>query len=244
MSLLAIRQKLRTLSGRYDLVDSEGADSGNADWFINQGMRYLDEDIGSPDRRRWYKIDIAEGDVSLTFTGCMSILEVWVADDEGRKQLVQKKLQDIMTTYDDAYDDLTGGCPEYYAYSPIMLAPSQSAITSEDYTDTFTYGGDHVDFGANVGYSGIYFMPPADDTYTISILGDWYTTALSQNTDTNYWTENQPDLLLYATLYKIETFYRNREGAQDWLMEMERKKEAMWKNVVRQEVSEITQMEG
>ena len=41
MNLLQIRQKFRTLSGRHDLVESDGSDNG-ADFYINAGQRHLD----------------------------------------------------------------------------------------------------------------------------------------------------------------------------------------------------------
>jgi len=61
MNLLQIRQKLRIESGRFDLVNSDGSDSG-ADFFINEGSRYLDrlETIGKSVGYNYSNLPIGE----------------------------------------------------------------------------------------------------------------------------------------------------------------------------------------
>ena len=51
----------------------------------------------------------------------------------------------------------------------------------------------------------------------VKITGAFHPEPLQAPTDTNYWCTKHPLLVTYATLYRIETAYRNREGAAAWL---------------------------
>jgi hypothetical protein len=66
-------------------------------------------------------------------------------------------------------------------------------------------------------YRGLTVMPPADQTYTISILGLFFSPALDYDENTSFWTEVYPETLVSASNYQLERYYRNSEGMKDWL---------------------------
>ena len=43
---------------------------------------------------------------------------------------------------------------------------------------------------------------------------------LTDDSDTSYWSEEYPELLIFASCYMMEVFYRNREGMADWMSSM------------------------
>lgn len=108
------------------------------------------------------------------------------------------------------------GEPAYWAPLVVRPAPTQEAITEVDYDLYYSYDYHDVRYAGWQLYRGILWMPPADGTYTISVLGLFLSTELQNDSDSNFWTEVMPDLVIQAAAYKMEGFYRNREGAAAW----------------------------
>lgn len=111
-------------------------------------------------------------------------------------------------------NNITAGQPLYYA--PILTTPHPSLtvdnIGSLD-TKDILFGVDKFQ------KDGILFMPPADDSYTLTIYADFFS-KLEDDLDTSYHSEMYPDLLILAANLSIEMFYRNRSGMEDWLSAM------------------------
>lgn len=234
MDLLEIRQQFVKLSGRYDLatttLEDHDTDAG-ADFFINAGMRFLD--------RRFYTLktvgrrfdEVAADSWYLTFQNCRSITEVWINDDEARWQLTKYDYDVIRRNYPGLVSAAETGPPGFY--TPVW-------IRSPDATDIDAQGSffNYVKADDDGTYNGILFVPPTDASYVIETIGHFYFEALSDNDDENYWTVSVPDTLLKAALYQLEVFYRNTEGAKDWLGALTIEGTDLEKDVVEQESNE------
>ena len=234
MDLLGIRQQFIKLSGRYDLattsVDDFDTDDG-ANFFINAGMRFLD--------RRFYTLktvgrrfdEVAADSWYLTFQNCRSILAVWINDDEERWQLTKYDYDLIRESYPDLISAHDTGAPKYY--TPVW-------IRSIDATDKDAQGSffNHVKTDDDGTYNGILFVPATDASYVVETIGHFYFTELSTNTDENFWTTSVPDTLIKAALYQLEVFYRNTEGAKDWLGALAIEGKDLEFDVVEQESNE------
>jgi hypothetical protein len=195
-----LRKKFVEMSGRYDLINANYTDNG-ADFFINAGQKLV------------------------TTVGLRAIKEVWVSNSAGMYELAPNKIADLRYSYGKKLSEVTQGAPAIYA--PAVLRPYPDTTVAAtvagfyDIEDLILYTA-----GTGTGhwtYNGIVVMPPPDSTYTISVWGLFYSPTLLATlagatwTQTkSFWTEEHPETLLLAALYKLEVFYRNTEGAKDW----------------------------
>ncbi len=91
---------------------------------------------------------------------------------------------------------------------------------------------------------GIVFGPPANGYYTFTIVGIFRFTLLDGDTDSNYWTDEHAVLLLYASLYTLESFYRNTAGMRDWMNAITTILFGVEADKVEEEIHNIDQMRG
>jgi len=254
MSLLEVREEVARWSGKHDLVTDFGGDdftdSGNgvSNWLINSGQRLLDRKASFAKRFSWLKKDVAVGTYKLNFRHCAAIKEVWAQSAlDDRYQLGKKSLNWMRKEYGDVYADLTQGDPSYYAPLVVGLAPDQATLTTSDYTDEFTYDHEEILFSDTADhflYSGIIFMPPVGEIFTVSVLGRFWSPPLSNDTDKTFWTEVHPDVLVLAALYCLERFYRNREGMNDYMVAIMDTVADLDKDVVEEDVQDLDSMGG
>lgn len=92
-------------------------------------------------------------------------------------------------------------------------------------------------------YEAVHILPPSDGSYTISILGKFYSPKLIRDNDKTFWTEEYPNILVHAALYELEKSYRNSTGANDWLNSVVVGLKGIDDEMVEQEISGITSME-
>jgi len=216
MNLLQIRTKFVELTGRFDLVkDTVSYVDNGANFFIEAGQRFIDSKIDFPKSVARYQKDITAGKILLTFQNARAIREIWVTNSEGKNQLTKKTMTWLRNNYRGALSSLEKGQPLYYTPAIIGLSPQQKDLTAENYMDEFTYDVDDLMFGAHFGYNGVLFMPPADGTYTMTVIADFFSAIMTEDTETNYWSEMYPDLLVAAAMLALEKFYRNTEGVKD-----------------------------
>lgn len=254
MSLLEIRERVAREFGRHDFcTDFAGADytdgsSGVSDAFINDGQRVLDRKANFVKGYSWLKKDVTAGIYKLNFRHCSAIKEVWAMNaDTDRYKLRKRDLSWVRNEYGEAYANLTQGDPSDYSPLIVNLVPDQIALKTTDYTDEFTYDHEEILFADTADhflYSGIMFMPPVDETFTISVLGRFWSPPLSSDTDETFWTEVHPDILSLATMYCIERTYRNREGMADYMSTIMDAIGDIDRNLVEQEVQDKDSMEG
>lgn len=219
-----IRQKFVEFSGRYDLVKPTWEDNG-ADFFLNAGQKFLDRSMSNGKMKARYTASLAAGTIVIYTTLVRSIQEVWVSNSAGMYELKRETINGIRNYYEKKLSDVDRGTPAYYA--PGVFRPAPDTTVAADVAGFYDIEDLilHVVSG-NTGhwtYNGILLMPPPDVAFTISLWGLFYSPALSATlagstwTQTkSVWTECYADTLLYAALYKLETMYRNTEGAKDW----------------------------
>ena len=89
MNLLQLRQKFRSESGRFDLVNSNGTDNG-ADFYINEGSKHLDR-LETVEKSLAYNYSkLTTGHYFISFPYCRAVQEVWVFNLSARWQLEKK----------------------------------------------------------------------------------------------------------------------------------------------------------
>jgi hypothetical protein len=215
MDYVDIRRKFAEISGRYDLITSTYEDAG-ADYFLNAGQKFLDRMMDSGKAIARYPVLMAAGEYVAKSIGIRSIKEVWIANSEVKTQLIPCSMQEIQTEYSEGFSAVDQGTPAYYA--PAIFRPYPDTLASI----TGMTGVDDLILNAtgHYSYNGIIVMPPCDATYTLEIVGLFYSPTLSATlvgavwTQTkSYWTEVQPELLIEAALYKLQSLYLNDSAA-------------------------------
>lgn len=223
MTLLDIRTNFIKDSGRNDLVVdlTDYADRG-ANRFINAGQRFLDGLIDTPQSQAKYEETLVVGATAITFSDCRVIEEVYLTNArDGIHYLTKVGLSDLREAFPELSSE-TQGTPTYYAINVIRV----------------------IDTELTEAIKGITFMSPADDTYDMVVEGKFFAKKLVEDDDINFWTENHDDILLMAALYKLETFYRNREGAKDWLQGIMEGIRGIDHDMIAEEIAGINQIKG
>lgn len=212
MNLLQIRTKFRELSGRFDLVSDIFADTG-ADFFINEGRKYLDRlDETQKSWGQYFRL-LPIGGWNTIIPYCRAIKEVWVATSVVRWQLEKKRLQDLLSEY------LTGlpssrslGSPSYYSPCISRYIPENATVIT---LEAFT-GFVEIPSGNAGHYNAILLDVPTSEQLMVDIRGLFYSMELVNNTDKNYWSEVHPMLLIMAAMRATEIVNRNTQGVNDW----------------------------
>ena len=97
----------------------------------------------------------------------------------------------------------------------------------------------------NTAFSaGIIVASPADTDYVIEVSGLFKNVELSNDSDENFWTIEEYDLLIRAALYKLEGVSRGTENAKNWLSAIKADAKEINFDIVEEESSDINQMEG
>jgi len=73
-----------------------------------------------------------------------------------------------------------------------------------------------ADVEGNETLRGIVVGSAADQNYSLVIEGVFRPKKLTDDAHINFWTEEYPDLFLYAAFRSMESFYRNTQGVADW----------------------------
>ena len=207
MNLEELRALFITRSGRFDLVDEDGKDSG-ANFFIQAGTRVLDRMSQHLKSTATAFGAVEIGAFKHVFTRCRAIKEVWISDTSTRTKLELCSPTEFYQYFNGIKNNLDVGRPAYY--TPINLrATDIKAFESLGQFLQYVRPDDDT-------YNGIVFNP-ADGNYVIEIIGLFSSRELSCDLDENFWSVNFPDLLIMAALYKLEVFHRNTAGANDWL---------------------------
>jgi hypothetical protein len=210
-----IRYKFCEISGRYDLTTATQEDNG-ADFFLNGAQKFLDRLLDTGKAIARYPVILSAGEYVAKSVGIRVVKEVWVSNSDGKTQLTPCSPQELQTNYAEGFASVAQGTPEYYA--PALFRPSPDTLSST----TGMYGVDDLILSGtgHYTYNGIIVMPPCDGTYTIEIVGLFYSPVLSATlsggtwTQTkSYWTEVQFELLIEAALYKLQSLYLNDSAA-------------------------------
>lgn len=234
-----IKIKFVALTGRDDLT-AVGANP-DASFFINAGQRFLDRMFSSGKATARYFENLVLGQIITKSVGIRAIKRVYVYDADGRTLVEKAWLEKLREYYTKPKASIVPGKPQYYA--PICLRPYPNAYTVANYNQQWAF--QDVLAASHWTYNGILFMPPADVSgkYVLEVWGLFYTDALSLDADASYWTEVHPELLIKAAAYELEVFYRNTEGANDWLIAVKADAAGIDMDIVEEEIADVDTME-
>lgn len=243
MTLLSVRTNAIKLSGRYDLVNADGAtpeagsDNG-MNFFINAGLRYLDLKFDHKKADGVSYNTLATNSWYLPLANVRAIETIWANDSTERWEVERKSLVWMKENYPDLISVTTSSDTMYWA--PALIRGID--ITNKDSLGSFfTYALAQT---GNESYSGIILLPPSDTNLVLEISGKFWSPTLTSDTDTNYWTEVHEMALVWATLRQLEISYRNKEGAQDWELALADYMMGLDKDEIQEQISNVDVMEG
>lgn len=258
MNLRQIRIKLKQVTGRYDLVNTDGSDNG-MDYYINAAQRFLDLALDNPKTQARYIVPLPAGSFFHIIRGARAVREVYLADSENDRFILEKRTfaelrKDYPTLYSSAPDssltppiynvgDSSVGQPQYWAPMIMQLGESLSNPL-EAHLRSFANSFDGVVIGDQYAYYGIMIAPAFDQAYTLDVVGDFFQRALSQDYDTSYWTVVHPDILVDATRMQIANEYSNREGVADMQATLQMKLRGIDADVVQDLITSQDVMKG
>jgi len=240
MNLLQERTLFRSLSGRHDLVNEDFTDNG-ADFFINEGRKYLDR--LDETQKSWgsaFKF-MGVGRYSVSFPYCRAIKEIWVASTSARWLLEKMALQDMIEGYLTGLpSSRTVGTPLYYSSCITRYIPENA--TAED-LEAFI-GFVEVPAGNAHEFNTILVNVPTSEKLTVIINGLFYSMELVNDTDENYWSAVHPMLLYMAAMRQIEITNRNTQGVNDWVSSITTDMKQLGMDLVEELIAEVNVMEG
>jgi hypothetical protein len=242
MNLIQIREKFRTLSGRFDLVGATPTfiDNG-ANFFINEGRKYLDRlDETQKSWGQYFRL-LAIGQYSTTFPYCRALKEIWAATSTERWQLEKMDLQDLISGYlTNLPSARTPGTPLYYAPCISRYVPEDAAVGTLEAFSGFV----DIPSGDAHNYNAIILDVPVDVQTMLDMRGLFYSMELVDDTDKNYWSEVHPSLLIQAAMREVEIFNRNTQGVNDWSSAIAAQMTQLGYDLVEELIAEVTEMEG
>jgi hypothetical protein len=237
MDLGELREKFIQFSGRDDLINSDNSDNG-ADYLINAGQRFLDRRIDFRKSSGVVFKSLAIDSWYLNLELCRSVEKVWVVDTEERWQLEKKELSWLYTNYDSLISGTDSGAMKYWSIANLR------GINVERMDSLGTFFNHTLSQGVSEELTGIVVLPPTDVALVLEVWGKFYSPPLKEDGDTSWWTQEADDILLMAALYKMEVFYRNTEGAKDWLNGIDLDLSDIDKDQVHEDNASKDQLEG
>jgi hypothetical protein len=224
------------------VVDTTSWADNGADFYINSGIKYLDRlDTVKKSTARSFP-QITSGDWYVLVQNCRAIKEVWASDVSGIRWKLEKKDFNILrTAYNELPTQLDGGSPLYY--SPVHTLRKDTETDSQVTIDYF-YNTEITEAVDHFTYNALVFMPPADATYRLEVVGLFDTPELVNDADENYWSVVHPIVLVMAAARSLEAMYRNTQGVNDWTAAIKAELFGISLDLIEEEVFEVTQMEG
>ena len=218
MDFADIRAKFIDISGRSDFADRAGDGS---EFFIKAGHRFLERLISSPRVICDDSVNTVASTDNIITDDYRAIKEVWIKDatlgDNPWVKLDNITYSEYLNIKSDSSDE---GLPKYW---------TQYTTDQQDQTNTEKLG--------------VILHPTPDAVYSVKILAmcsedfnDYSETGVT------YWSEMYPELVVLASLYQLEIFYRNTEGAKDWLGAIQLTIKGIDFDNVEQELADVNTM--
>ncbi len=214
MALQTVIDQVELLSGRKDLI-SGGAPTAEAYRLMNSAQKWLDRYFETPKSiAKWYK-DLAIGEALIEVVGCRAVTKVWINTTESATSELTKIAWDLFRLlYPDKVSNTTKGIPVTYAFPIAHFAADQQDTVEADISGDLYL--EQTVFGDQFGNKTIILGPPPDVIYRLSVEGLFYSKTLSAVDDVTYWTEVEPDVLAFATIYQIRVGFNDVAGAEVW----------------------------
>lgn len=237
MNLLEIRKWFVADSGRLDLMNPDGSDNG-ADKYINAGQRFLDQ-LGVVSKRQakaYYKIRAGQMDAILP--AARVVENVFVIYNGARFEL--SKLSELELHWrHPRLNEIGRGQPQNY-----LLFTNRGIDNVR--ADELPINSDQprISSGRDGKSTGLTLVPPPDVDCVIEIMGVYFSTPLEHDSDQSFWSDRFPSTLVKAALYQLEQFFRNTEGANDWLLAVQADVRLIEMDLVEEESNGINQIWG
>ena len=233
-TLKDLRRKVIDISGRYDLVgpitdpddDSEVYTDNGIDFHINSAQRYLDRKVLSGINRAVIETTITAGETHLNIGNIRSLERVRIVDSNEESYYPERwDKRDVVNHYgSEPYGTgVVNSAPVIYYLDPIRGSdPSSEELTTRS----------------------VRLYPPADVDYTAYLEGVVFSETLVDDDDISYWTLSEPDVLIMATQYKLEQYYRNTQGAQDFYIALQEMIDLIDKDLIESELGTTLQIKN
>lgn len=244
MTLAAVRRKFIEFTGRYDLVtDIESYLDNGANFFIQSGQKWLDRYADIFQSRAISFHTIAVGGWYVLIPNIRAIENVWFSNADGEKwQLEKVELATLKTEFGGDPADFANSCRSLiYAPTTLRVSPEVVGTITLDHFGTTIYSDATK---SHWGYQGLVFLPPTDSVITLEVHGLFYQPLLTLDASQNFWSEEQPFILVLAAARALEISYRNSAGVRDWEEAIASEVRGLEFDLVAQESAGYTQMEG
>lgn len=208
MNLRQIRDEFVRRSGRYDLITEDGNDAG-ANFFIQSGSRFLDRRANLNSVRKGATVELCGKDGKLHVADCWLVHKVEYQYGHGWYPLCKSHHAGGFVRL-----VLSAGVPAFYMEKTERYIPDPKTMTAFA-TDVPASAFDQQDLACH--HVMLEVFPHPSKAIPIRVTGCFYSEPLLDDSSSNVWSERYPDTLIKAALYQLEIFYRNTEGAQDWL---------------------------
>ncbi len=239
MSLLDIRKLFIQRSGRYDLViDTTDYVDNGADFFIQSGQKWLERQAEFAAEKGKVFRKLALNKFALTFRDMRTIESVYIACNGTRRKLDHISYDKLVEKFPATFTTVTIGEPAYW--TPMCIRN----VNMDSDSDT---GGivDYMDVIENSdNYNAVVIMPPANQDIHVEISGKFRSKKLTLDADTNYWTDNEPFILMLCALRALEVSYRNTQGVNDWTASIMSELFGLEKDYVENDTNFIPILEG
>ena len=215
MNLREIRVEFIRKSGRYDLVeDDESFKDNGANFFIQAGQRFLDKQGDfSTGLIQELLLSTSIGQRDYVVKNCWNVISLLYSKDSQNKCW-----EEVERVHSIKCDKCKFGQGFYYALVPLQ----QAVAVQESSANELDIPASALDFSSsqaleNVKGLKLQLSPNPSEVMLMKVIGNFYSSELLADKDTSYWTLYHPDTLLKSAMYELEVFYRNSEGARDWL---------------------------
>lgn len=240
MNLIQIREMFVKHSGRYDLVQSGSMKDAGANFFIQAGQRMLDR----MDRTSAFShnqavavVEVSIGQQEVQLPEVYNITQVEWGTSEAvprvlKKQVIGRVLRALSAPRSE---------PLYYEQAVVQYKPSIEKLSTQ-----LTEIPAHYFDGAQFAFDStcLRLFPTPSRTGFLAVTGHFYSSKLEEDQDESIWSIKFPDLLVSASLWALEVFYRNTEGARDWMNHIALLINEQDARELEGEIYGINQMEG
>lgn len=238
MDLLEVRKNFILRCGRYDLVNEDWTDNG-ANFFIQAGQRFLDRRANLDTPYETVVIDymkVQESFLEIPHFWLIRKVE-WLGDSAyGWRELTRRVGRGALR-----YAMAKRGDPVAYRVAVKRFDPR---LKHRGVNEILSPADAFPDVDPNSSSMTIEILPSPRENGSIKIEGKLFSDPLIEDTDKNFWTVNNPDILIKSALYELEIFYRNSEGAKDWLSSIQLDLTDMEQLEVQQDIEGKDQIRG
>lgn len=208
MNLRQVRDEFIQRSGRYDLITEDGSDAG-ANFFIQSGSRFLDRRADLQSVRKGITVETCGVDGRVYVKDCWLVQKV-------ECQIFNRWAPCLKTCTPRGLAATMSACmhPAFYVEKTERYIPDPSTAAAS-LNNAPASAFDRQDLACH--HIMLELVPRPSRPCTVRVEGYFYSEPLLTDLSHNVWSERFPDLLVKAAMYQLEIFYRNTEGAHDWL---------------------------